>query len=114
MKDSFSSLPSGIPIGFTEASIARGPFQHSLFLWVKGPCPGEGRSVRLAPRIYPATPDYWAIEVLSVRASDSGADRCHCEEGVFACSLPLSGLLGTRGVRIVGLDRSVDIDVARG
>lgn len=113
---SMSALPSARIINFEKAELRRLPFQDSLYLWVQGRLPAKGFDARLSPRIYQARPDYWGIEVAACKCkqpdNDTGEGVDECGEAlIFERSMPLTGIIGTRGVAIIGADQEQRIDI---
>ena len=109
---SLSTVPQGQIIDFEKAELRRLPFQDSLYLWVRGRLPDKGYDVRLAPRLYnDGCPEYWAIDVAAfvrpVVANDEVVDDL-----VFERSVALTGIVGTKGVTVIGANRSHQIEIA--
>jgi hypothetical protein len=109
---SFSSLPNGRIIDFDLAEIRTVPFQDSLYLWVSGDLPDPELEVRLAPRYYTDCPEYWAIEVVAIRAATGSNDRDPQPKARFECAIPLVGVTGLLGITVVGANRVQRIDLA--
>jgi hypothetical protein len=109
---SHSTVPFGRIIDFEKAELRRLPFQDSLYLWVRGRLPVGGFEARLAPRIYHGRPDYWGIEVAAFASvtpdndADDAGDRL-----MFERSVPLTGITGTRGVKVIGANQVQRIDI---
>lgn len=113
---SLSMVPAGQIIDFEKAELRKPPFQDGLYLWVKGQLPANGLDARLAPRIYHGRPEYWGIEVAAVarKRADNDDDRSRADGGDplrFEQSVPLAGITGTRGVTVIGANRSERIDI---
>lgn len=112
-----STVPLGQRIDFELAELRRMPFQDSLYLWVRGRLPAQGFDARLAPKIYQmGRPDYWDIEVAAfariIAANDAGlCDNDAGDELIFERSVPLTGIIGTRGVTVIGANREQRIDI---
>lgn len=103
---SLSTMPGSRIIDFDKAEIRTVAFQDSLYLWVSGTLPGPNLEVRLAPRHYTDRPDYWAIEVAAMRPSGTGANPIDTHDPqMFECAIPLIGVLGVRGITVVGANR---------
>ena len=118
LRGSLSTVPQGQIIDFEKAELRRLPFQDSLYLWVKGRFAASGFDVRLAPRIYKnGRPDYWAIDVAAftrlVAANDVAANDHDdlSDKLTFERSVPLIGITGTKGVRVIGANRSQQIEI---
>jgi hypothetical protein len=112
-------LPSGSLAGvshgritnFDEAELRRLPFQDGLYLWVKGSLPESGYEARLAPRYYHERPEYWGVEVVAVKSGDA---RSEPTPQIFERSVPLTGITGTRGVAVIGVNRVTKLEVSGG
>ena len=62
-----------------------------------------------APVIYIQQPEYWAIEVVgSLRGIGLPA------LAPYAVSIPLAGIIGTKGIEVVGATRSQRFDISTG
>jgi hypothetical protein len=109
---SLSSAPNGKIIEFEKAELRHLPSHDSLYLWVKGPKPGHGFEAKLTPRIYYERPDYWGIEVAAIASPNAANDG----EGtgdtlMFECSVPLTGITGTKGVAVIGANQVKRIEI---
>jgi hypothetical protein len=115
-----STVSSGHVIDFEKAELRRLPFQEGVYLWVRGRMPAAGMEALLAPQVYHGRPDYWGIEVAAFAsiapANDTGRIGADSkgeagDDLVFERSVPLSGITGTRGVTVIGANRSEQIDI---
>ena len=110
---SLSSVPSGRMIDFDEAEVRISPIQGEPHLWVKGKMPAPGFEVRLAPRMYHERPEYWDIEVavteLPHRPNANGEVKSSLE---YERSVPLSGIIGVRGITVVGANQNKRIEIS--
>lgn len=116
---SHSTVSQGHIIDFEKAELRRPPFQDALYLWVRGRLPATGLDVRLAPRIYHGRPDYWGIEVAAVTSTEPANDTGHVKTDngdslVFERSVPLAGIMGVKGVAVIGASRFQQIDIDGG
>lgn len=80
------------------------PAQHVLV--VRGEKPYLNMQVNLVPLVYIRQPEYWGIEVTG----------CLPEVGLpavgdYRVKLDLAGTIGTRGIEVIGANRSEKIDV---
>lgn len=87
---------------FDSAELRAGPTMgQGLYLIVSGPMPKPGANIRLLPVLGNPPPEYQRIELAweARAANDHGASM-----GVerYEKSMPLSGLLGTKGIELVG------------
>ena len=112
-RGSLSTVPQGQINDFETAELRRLPFQNSLFLWVKGDLPASGFDARLAPRIYKGgRPEYWAIDVAAFSRLVAANDRDDTSDDLtFERSVSLSGITGTKGVRVIGANRTQQIEI---
>lgn len=112
LRGSLPTVPQGQIIDFEKAELRRLPFQDSLYLWVRGRLPDKGYDVRLAPRLYnDGCPEYWAIDV-AVFARPAVAKDEVVDDLVFERSVALTGIVGTKGVTVVGAHHSHQIEIA--
>ncbi|HEU4866128.1 MAG TPA: SSI family serine proteinase inhibitor [Actinomycetota bacterium] len=94
-------------ITFDKAEVATlesDPPQY--LLTVSGTKPWLNMSVELTPLIYVQRPEYWGIEVVGMLRGISPAVLAPYE-----VSLNITHLLGTKGIEVIGSDRSEKIDV---
>ena len=92
------------------------PFDHATVtapdrqptLQVDGWAPVVGYTIRLAPLTYTRQPEYWGIEVT---ACGSGIHPQIVER--YQVTLDLQGTIGSLGIEVVGLNRSVQIQIAQ-
>lgn len=82
-------------------------FPPQFILRVSGTKPYVNMDVELVPVVYIQQPEYWAIEVVgSLRGIGLPA------LAPYAVSLPLAGIIGTRGIEVVGATRSERFDIS--
>lgn len=109
---SLSSVPDGKIIDFDRAELRRVPFQDSLYLWVSARTPGARLELRLAPRIYHDRPEYWGIEVVAIQTQFAANDVGDSDGGGLSeRSVPLAGIIGTRGVKVIGASHCQIIEI---
>jgi len=107
----FEALPSADShrlIDFERAQVVTLESDPPQFvLTVSGRKPYANMEVELSPLTYIQRPEYWGIEVVG-----------HLPGGIglpvitpYRVSLPLAGLLGTKGIEVIGASRSEKIDV---
>ena len=63
-------------------------------------------TVTLEPRVYTRQPEYWGIDVTGTMP-DIGLPQV----APYVATLPLAGIIGTKGIEIVGSHDSLKIDV---
>lgn len=88
---------NGRLIDFDQAEIRRAQFNDELFLFVSGVNKENGWSVMLSPVIHQNMLDYLTVEVLKVRD-----DEQNKKDNNYSASLPLSGIVGKKGVTLIG------------
>ena len=97
-------------IAFDEAKVIPGFITDTYFLQVRGEAPCLNMEVRLVPRIYIDCPDYWEIEVTG--ALNGGF--CLTAMKPYVLAIPLAGVIGRRGIEVVGGNRSERFEVEGG
>lgn len=63
--------------------------------------------VDLIPLVYIRQPEYWGIEVTGCLPAGIGLPTT----APYIASLPLNGIIGTRGIEVIGATRSEKISV---
>lgn len=95
-------------IDFTKAEVRPGFVTNTWILIVRGIKPCLNMTVELSPRIYIKQPDYWGIEVV-------GSLHGTCIVGIapapYDVSLPLDGIVGKKGIEVIGAKKRQKIDV---
>ena len=93
-------------INFTRAEVRPGFLPNTYILIVSGTKPYLNMTVRLSPLIYVRRPEYWGIEVVgSLPGIGLPATA------PYTVSLPLDGILGTKGIEVIGANRRKKIPV---
>lgn len=96
-------------IGFHSCEIV-GNFPGGDILIVRGEAPCLNMRIRLSPRIYIDCPEYWGIEVTgSLRGG-----ICLTAIKPYVVSIPLAGIVGYKGIEVIGSRRSERMDVPGG
>jgi hypothetical protein len=84
-------------------------FPPQFILRVSGTKPYANMDVELVPLVYIRQPEYWGIEVVgSLRGIGLPA------LAPYTVSIPLAGILGTRGIEVIGATRSEQFDIVTG
>lgn len=110
---SLSSVPNGRIIDFDFAELRQVPMQDDLYLLVRGRMPTSSFEVRLAPRVYFERPDYWGIEVAAIALQPRNENSLENEADFeFEQSVPLSGIIGNRGITVIGANQMKRIDIS--
>lgn len=94
-------------IDFDKAEVRPGFIPNTFFLVVTGKAPYFRMQVQLVPLVFVKRPQYWGIEVVGCLLGPF-APR---EFRPFVETLPLDGVIGEKGIEVVGATRSVKIDV---
>jgi hypothetical protein len=94
-------------IDFEKAEVRPGIVNGTWFLVVTGNAPCANMRVELVPLVYIQRPDYWGIEVI---ASLPGP-FCLPQIKPFTEILPLNGILGTKGIEVIGATKKQKIEV---
>ncbi|MFG1685629.1 hypothetical protein ACGFNP_36090 [Nonomuraea sp. NPDC049269] len=94
-------------IDFEEARVIPGIIPNTFILVVRGEKPYLNMRVELVPLRYVHRPDYWGIEVTGRLPGGIGLPVTT----PYTASLPLDGILGYRGIEVIGATSSKRIDV---
>ena len=114
MTDEHMAAYRGLPqatsskrLDFTRAQIlALRIFPPRFILRVSGTKPYANMDVTLVPFVYVQRPEYWEIEVVGTLSGLAVPMPT-----LYSVSLPLDGILGTRGIEVVGATRRQRFDV---
>lgn len=107
---SYTTLPAPESvrlIDFEHAEVNGGFVNDTFFLTVSGTKPYVNMRVELSPRIYTHRPEYWGIEVVGFLPGGIGLPAT----APYSVTLPLDGILGTKGIEVIGASSSLKIDV---
>jgi hypothetical protein len=92
---------------FDTVKVVPGIVNGTWFLIVSGNKPYVTMRVDLSPRVYIRQPEYWGIEVVG------------CMSGIglpavtpYVAVLPLQGVIGTKGIEVIGATRSEKKDIS--
>lgn len=107
---SFTGLPPATSFRLLDfdhaAVITLRSFPPQFVLQVSGTKPFANMNVELVPLVYVRQPEYWEIEVVgSLRGIGLPS------LAPYTVSLPLAGVIGTRGVEVVGATRRERFEV---
>jgi hypothetical protein len=100
------TVESVLLVDFLEASVVPGLVNDTYILIVKGEKPYINMQVRLIPRVYVVQPEYWDIEVVGTLP---GIGLPATEP--YSVFIPLEGIRGTIGIKVIGSDKETSIDV---
>ena len=93
-------------INFTRAEVHPGFVPNTWILVVSGTKPYVNMTVRLSPLVYIRRPEFWEIEVIgSLPGMGLPATA------PYTVSLPLDGIIGTKGIEVVGASKRKRIPV---
>jgi hypothetical protein len=93
-------------IDFEHAEVHSGIVPNSYFLVVSGTKPYLNMTVELSPLIYVRQPEYWGIEVIG-SLTGIGLPAT----APYHVSIPLDGIIGTKGIEVIGANSKQKIDV---
>ncbi|MFC5824917.1 hypothetical protein [Nonomuraea insulae] len=100
MSEDFAKLPPATSvrlIDFDEARVVPGIVPNTFILVVSGTKPYLNMKVRLSPLVYIRQPEFWGIEVVG---SLPGVGLP--ATAPYTVSIPLDGILGTKGIEVIG------------
>ncbi|MGW2147348.1 hypothetical protein ACWCOT_23805 [Nonomuraea bangladeshensis] len=109
MTEDFAELPAPQSvrlIDFDEARVVPGIVPNTFILVVNGTKPYLTMHVELSPLVYVRQPDHWGIEVVG-RLRGIGLPAT----APYSVSLPLDGILGTKGIEVIGAGGRKTFDV---
>ncbi len=111
MAEDFTTRPAPDSVRLIDFDVAKavpGIVPGTFILVVSGEKPWENMTVRLVPLVYIRQPEYWGIEVTgSLTGIGLPATAPYTE------SLPLDGIMGTRGIEVIGAYKREKIDLPR-
>ena len=93
-------------LNFTKAEVRPGIVNNTFFLIVSGTKPCLNMQVRLSPLIYIKKPEYWGIEVIGTLSG-----LCLPAIAPYHVFIPLDGIIGTKGIEVIGATKSKKIKV---
>jgi hypothetical protein len=109
MAEEFDQLPASSSVrlvDFDEAKVVPGVVPNTFILVVNGTKPYLNMTVELSPLVYVRQPEYWGIEVVGkLRGIGLPATA------PYTVSLPLDGIVGTKGIEVIGANDRRSIDV---
>lgn len=97
-------------IEYDKAQVVPGFLTNTWILIVTGVKPCLNMRVELVPRIYIQQPDYWGIEVTGTLPGGI----CLPATAPYDVALPLDGILGKKGIEVIGSNKQEEIDVPPG
>ena len=93
-------------INFTKAEVVIGFLPNTYILIVSGTKPYLNMKVELSPLVYIRRPEYWGIEVVGSLPGIGLPTTAP-----YTVALPLDGVLGTKGIEVIGASRKKKINV---
>jgi hypothetical protein len=111
MSQKFLSAPiaeSVRRIDFSRAEVVSGIVPCTYFLVVSGTKPYLNMTVELSPLVYVRRPEYWGIEVVGSLPGIGLPTTAP-----YTVSIPLDGILGTKGIEVIGAKKRKKINVAK-
>ncbi len=108
--DGTTAANSNRVIRFDHAEVVAGIANGTYFLVVSGQAPCMNMDVRLVPLIYAKCPEFWGIEVVGT------VDGGFCLTAVkdFTATIPLAGIVGSKGIEVIGSDNTMRFPVDGG
>lgn len=109
----FQSLPAAEScrlVTFDEVEVLPAEPPGAATLVVRGTVPCFNMQVKLMPRVYIRCPEYWAIEVIGCLPDGI----CVTAIKEYEVSRSLSGIIGSRGIEVVGADGSERVELSGG
>jgi hypothetical protein len=111
MSEEFLKAPTSASvrlIDFDHVEVRGGFVPGTCFLIVSGTKPCINMTVELSPLVYVRQPEYWGIEVV-------GSLPGICLEAIapYTVSIPLDGILGTKGIEVIGATKKQRINVSK-
>ena len=106
----FEALPHASScrlIEFEQAEVRPGIVSGTYILIVRGTKPYLNMEVNLVPLVYIRQPEFWGIEVSGCLPGGIGLPTTAPD----IASLPLNGIIGTKGIEVLGATRSEKISV---
>lgn len=106
----FEALPHSSScrlIDFREAEVRPGIVNGTYILIVRGTKPYLNMEVTLIPLVYVRQPEYWGIEVTGCLPGGIGLPATE----PYTATLALNGIIGTKGIEVIGATRSEEIPV---
>ena len=94
-------------IDFEKAEVRPGIVSGTYILIVKGIKPYLNMQVNLVPLVYVKQPKYWGIEVIGCLPGGIGLPATE----PYTAVLPLNGTIGTKGIEVIGANKSQKIPV---
>lgn len=113
MIDTFLKSPASEAvrlIAYDKAQVVPGIVPETWILIVSGEKPCVNMDVQLIPRIYIDKPDYWGIEVTGYVPGGI----CLTAVVPYTAELPLDGVIGKKGIEVIGANKQEEIDVPPG
>jgi hypothetical protein len=110
MSEEFLNAPTSSSvrlINFDKAQVVTGIVPGKYILVVSGTAPCINMQIALSPLIYIKQPDYWGIEVIG----SLPGGICLPAMKPYTVSLPLDGILGKKGIEVIGANKRVKIPV---
>lgn len=109
MSEDFLNAPTSASvrlIDFDKAQVVSGIVPKTYFLIVSGTKPYLNMTVELSPLVYIRRPEYWGIEVIgSLPGIGLPATA------PYTVSIPLDGIIGTKGIEVIGANKREKINV---
>ncbi|HEX5702181.1 MAG TPA: hypothetical protein VFX97_03080 [Pyrinomonadaceae bacterium] len=96
-------------VSFTSARVVGGFLPGTYFLIVRGTKPYVNMTVELSPLVYVRQPEYWGIEVVGSLPGIGLPTTAP-----YTVAISLDGILGTKGIEVIGANKKQKIAVSKG
>lgn len=108
--DQSKAASSSRVINYDSAEVVTGIVPGTYFLVVSGEAPCLNMNVALVPLIYVHCPEYWGIEVVGTLPGGF----CLTALRPFTVSIPLAGIIGAKGIEVIGSVKKERFDLPGG
>jgi hypothetical protein len=108
--DSTRPASSSRIIAYETAQVVPGIINDTFFLIVSGGAPCFNMDVALSPLIYVTCPEHWGIEVVGTLKGGF----CLTAVKPFSVAIPLAGIIGSKGIEVIGSNKSESFDLPGG
>jgi hypothetical protein len=97
-------------ISFDRAEVQRSGYGNEPVLIVSGQAPCANMQIALQPLIFIRCPEYWGIEVVGTLPGGI----CLTALKPYKVTIPLTGIIGSKGIEVIGSNKTEQIDLKGG
>jgi hypothetical protein len=97
-------------ISFDRAEVQRCGFVGEPVLVVSGEAPCANMQIALQPLIFIRCPEYWGIEVVGTLPGGV----CLTAIKPYKVTIPLTGIIGSKGIEVIGANKTEKIELKGG